>query len=1050
MKKLCGAFLCLFLLLGAVLLTALPARAATEGDFDYENYTDNGAVYSMITGYHGAGGDVEIPSALGSRPVRMIGPEVFYDNDSLTGVTIPKSVTRICVDAFAGCSAISRVDISDLAAWCGIVFENSDANPLHYLRFYPSGEEGGFYLNGEALTELEIPAGVTRIGDYAFYGFRDLTGVTIPEGVTSIGSCAFYGCSGLTGVAIPKSVTSIGLHAFMGCTGLKRVDISDLSVWCMIDFEDGVTSPLSYAKHLYLDGEELTALEIPSGVTHIGDNAFSNCRSLTSVVIPVGVTRIGEYAFNRCSGLTSVAIPEGVTAIGGGAFSYCSLLTSAAIPEGVTRIDYNTFSCCSLLSYVMIPESVTWINVQAFNYCGLLRDVYYAGTAEQWNNISIYSEGNGPLTEAAIHYGCPALCVKAQPVSVTTTVSSKASFTVIAVGTGTLQYQWQYSTNGTAWANTTLAGYNTPTLTITAAAALSGRQYRCVITDQLGSVTSDAAKLTVKEGPVIKTHPANQTVTAGTKTSFTVSAIGTGTLTYRWQWSSDGTTWANASLSGYNTNTLTFTAGDAVNGRYYRCVVSDSKGSITSNAAKLTVVPGPAITGQPGDASVTAGSKATFTVKATGSGTLTYRWQYSVNGTTWMNTTLAGYNTKTLTITASTAINGRYYRCVVSDNEGTAYSAAAKLTVVSGPVITRQPQDAGVTAGSKATFTVAATGTGTLSYRWQWSPDGTTWANTTLTGYNTNTLTVKASAAVDGRYYRCVVTDSNGSAYSDAAKLTVVPGPTITGQPKAVSVNAGGKAAFTVTATGTGTLTYQWQYSVNGTTWYNTSLTGYNTKTLTVTASAAVNGRYYRCVVTDSKGSAASEGAKLTVIPGPVITKQPASVTVSTGSKASFSVAATGSGTLTYRWQWSPDGKSWANTTLTGYNTPTLTITASSTVNGRYYRCVVTDADGSNTSEAAKLTVTSVVITGQPGNQTVAAGSKAAFTVKATGSGTLTYRWQWSPDGTTWANTSLTGYNTATLTITASSAVNGRYYRCVVTDANGSAVSAAAKLTVTA
>ena len=88
---------------------------------------------------------------------------------------------------------------------------------------------------------------------------------------------------------------------------------------------------------------------------------------------------------------------------------------------------------------------------------------------------------------------------------------------------------------------------------------------------------------------------------------------------------------------------------------------------------------------------------------------------------------------------------------------------------------------------------------------------------------------------------------------------------TITGQPVSVTKPTGQKAYFTVTATGTGTLTYQWQYSTNGTTWYDTALTGYNTKTLTVTASAAVNGRYYRCIVTDSKGSTTSSAAKLTV-----------------------------------------------------------------------------------------------------------------------------------------------------------------------------------------
>ncbi len=550
-------------------------------------------------------------------------------------------------------------------------------------------------------------------------------------------------------------------------------------------------------------------------------------------------------------------------------------------------------------------------------------------------------------------------------------------------------------------------------------------------------------------GPTITSQPANVSVPSGSKAIFTVVATGSGTLKYQWQWSADGTTWYNTSLTGYNTATLTVTASSSVNGRYYRCVVSDSQGSTTSSPAKLTVTLGPTITAQPKNRSVGIGNKAYFTVTATGTGTLKYQWQYSTDGTTWYNTALTGCNTPTLTVTASAAINGRYYRCVVSDDMGSVNSAAAKLFVTS-PGITSQPKSVTVSSGSKAAFTVTAMGTGTLTYQWQYSTNGTNWYNTSLSGYNTPTLTVTASAAVNGRYYRCVVSDSKGSVTSSAAKLTITPGPAITAQPQNQTVTAGSKALFTVTATGSGTLTYQWQYSTNGTTWYNTALTGCNTPTLTVVGSSAVNGRYYRCVVTDANGSIVSNAARLTVTPGPTITGQPQNQTVAVGSKASFTIMAAGSGTLTFQWQYSDNGTTWANTALTGCNTATLTVTATSAINGRYYRCVVTDANGSIVSNAARLIVTPApTITGQPQSQTVAVGSKASFTVTATGSGSLSYQWQYSDNGTTWANTALTGCNTATLTVTATSAINGRYYRCMVTDANGSIVSSAARLIVT-
>ncbi|MBR5365912.1 MAG: hypothetical protein IK132_06700, partial [Clostridia bacterium] len=86
----------------------------------------------------------------------------------------------------------------------------------------------------------------------------------------------------------------------------------------------------------------------------------------------------------------------------------------------------------------------------------------------------------------------------------------------------------------------------------------------------------------------ITTQPTSKTVTAGTSVSFKV--VATGATSYQWQLSSDGgTTWSNCSSTGYNTDTFTFTAGTAQNGRQYRCQVKNGDVTVTSNSAKLTV-----------------------------------------------------------------------------------------------------------------------------------------------------------------------------------------------------------------------------------------------------------------------------------------------------------------------------------------------------------------------------------------------------------------------------------------------------------------------------
>ena len=220
---------------------------------------------------------------------------------------------------------------------------------------------------------------VTIIDRSAFDYCYDFTGsLTIPNSVTEIGDDAFYYCS-FTSLSIGNSVKSIGSDAFLlldyweNAVRLHRVDISDLSAWLMIDFKTVHSNPLALADHLYLNGNEITNLVIPSNITEIKKYAFYGCSGFTgSLTIPNSVTTIGESAFSHCSGFTgSLTIGNSVKSIGDRAFYGCSGLTgSLTIPNSVATIgNYAFYGCNGLTGSLNIPNSVTTIGGSAFREC---------------------------------------------------------------------------------------------------------------------------------------------------------------------------------------------------------------------------------------------------------------------------------------------------------------------------------------------------------------------------------------------------------------------------------------------------------------------------------------------------------------------------------------------------------------------------------------------------------------------------------------------------------------------------------------------------------
>ena len=266
--------------------------------------------------------------------VVSIGASAFSYCDSLTEITIPASVNSIGDNAFGYTNyTLERVNIVDLAAWCSIDFAYSTSNPVTFTNT--------LYLNGNEVTEVTIPSNVTEIKPYVFYNMYSLIKIDMHEGVTSIGASAFAHCRNITEITIPASIRAIGDSAFSDCSSLSRVNISDLSAWCRIDF-DGAATPTQHTGGLYLNGVEITELTIPEDITEIKPYSFYGCTSLTSVKLHEGITRVGASAFDGCDGLTEITVPASVTFLDYYAFNSKNLATATILSTTPCELGYKS------------------------------------------------------------------------------------------------------------------------------------------------------------------------------------------------------------------------------------------------------------------------------------------------------------------------------------------------------------------------------------------------------------------------------------------------------------------------------------------------------------------------------------------------------------------------------------------------------------------------------------------------------------------------------------------------------------------------------------
>jgi hypothetical protein len=501
--------------------------------------------------------------------------------------------------------------------------------------------------------------------------------------------------------------------------------------------------------------------------------------------------------------------------------------------------------------------------------------------------------------------------ISQHPTDQTVAEGQTATFSVSASGTAPLTYRWQKNSSDISGA--TGSTYTTPAVT----AADNNAKYRCIVENAYGSATSNQATLTVGSAslPVITTHPADQTVNPGQTATFTVVASGPGTLTYQWQ--KNTVDIASATGASYTTPSTTLADNNAL----FRCVVTNSAGSVTSNAARLQVTGGGStleVTQNPLDQIVGVGQPATFTVGATGPAALAYQWQK--NGAD-----ITGAVDPAYTIPATTlADSGSLYRCVVTSAGSSVTSNAAMLKVTSGSVSVLS--NWGFDSGT-ASWTFYTSGTGGFSI---------------VNGGSHSPTAAKIAISTEGsnvQLYQAPLTLEAGARY-----VLFFRAYSSTGHDFSVSMQ---KHGTPYTSYGLSSqlfdLTTVWkdfavQFTAGG-------FSGVATDGRLMFWLAPFDGNgdeyYIDAVVL----------AKVSSVAPPAIATHPVNASVNRNQSATFSVAV--SGTPPFSFQWQKSGVDIPGATEPSYTTPP----AVAGDDGSTYLCIVSNAVGSATSNSATLAV---------------------------------------------------------------------------------------------
>ena len=360
-----------------------------------------------------------IPNTIAGRPVTSIKANAFKDNDLITSMVLPASLSKIGVGAFYDCdllgfltyhaifipasvttigdgafSACSDLDSffvhpssANFSSLDGVLFDKGQSS----LLCYPAGAPVGSYT---------IPGTVKYIANQAFQNNKNIVTIELSDTIETIGERAFFDSQALVQVILGKGVTKIGKEAFANIRVLGSAVFNgnapivlgaavfdNASDELEVEYYDGyagwaATTPAEPAEfrdykivvrtqlgdYVYKITPDKSAIEI---IDYIGSGG-----NLTiPAVIGVKPIRFIGAAFKNKTNLKTLSLPNTVAEIKANAFQGASNLSSIIFGSGLTTIGSDAFKDCNALTKITIPPSVTKIEPGAFSSCVLLATI---------------------------------------------------------------------------------------------------------------------------------------------------------------------------------------------------------------------------------------------------------------------------------------------------------------------------------------------------------------------------------------------------------------------------------------------------------------------------------------------------------------------------------------------------------------------------------------------------------------------------------------------------------------------------------------------------